>query len=458
MKWLLVGTLVGLAQRCIGTETNVYDGVDPARPAQIVEGSEYEMTLPEGGQAKVFRAKFFLDISLYDGQNMFTNPGTTNMLGLPQDFSILKQTSFEFKHRESGTAVSLDEVYFHHITILPLSMMGAEALSRTEDDPFFEFQPGFAFFINATELPRLSVNAHLLSQKNLKPIKGSDYQARKACNECTYSPTKGNDCTPELSGTFKCCGDSDYCRAGGDCYCETVQPLNKTSLTAYTAELELLVSYETEKFIKVDQLAFAAPKCVSYRSALEEYSANDFCASLKPGDPDAPILSGSFFHQVYENATHPMVKTVGRWLLEHGGRLVWAQPHLHTGGVNATFRLNGQVVCSSSTVYGTDPNATNNARNEYGHLIKIPNCMDKTSHPQGLRFEADDVLEIETIYNVDPKDSRLPHGTGGTHTNVMSMLFTAIVLDSSQRAHLEQVVPYAYSSFSRWDNWLSVSK
>lgn len=444
----------GLKQTCHGVNPNKgYNGVDPARPAQIVEGSEHEINLPGGQKANVFRAKFFLDVSLYDGQNMFTLPSEATTKILPNDFSILKQTSFKFTNRDTGKKVSMDEVYFHHINFFPMSMMGAEVLSRTKDDPFFEYPPGYGFFMNTTETPHFTINAHLLSQKNLKAIKGNEYLAKKHCNECRYSPTKGPDCTPEVDGSFKCCGDSEFCMNGGDCYCETTMPLNTTKRVPYTAELELLVTYETEKFVKVEQIAYSAPKCVRYQRFLEPYPANDYCVTSGP-DADPNASDWKTYHNVYENATHPLVRTVGRWVLGHGGRMVWATPHLHTGGVNATIRINGEVVCSSMATHGNSSNVETNAGNEYGHLVRIDDCISIHSHPEGVRFEKDDVLEVESIYNVDPLDNRLPPGTGGTHTNAMSLLFTATVLDPVQRQHLEESVQNHYSSLSVLGDWL----
>eukprot|EP00751_Fragilariopsis_kerguelensis_P024702 CAMPEP_0170879196 /NCGR_PEP_ID=MMETSP0734-20130129/31558_1 /TAXON_ID=186038 /ORGANISM="Fragilariopsis kerguelensis, Strain L26-C5" /LENGTH=234 /DNA_ID=CAMNT_0011262207 /DNA_START=19 /DNA_END=721 /DNA_ORIENTATION=- len=86
---------------------------------------------------------------------------------------------------------------------------GAEALTVSPEKPGVKFPNGYGMHvIYDKEKPMIHINAHLLSNKNLEPIEGSAALAHKQCNECYYGPNKGLECTPQVSGTFKCCGDS----------------------------------------------------------------------------------------------------------------------------------------------------------------------------------------------------------------------------------------------------------
>ena len=86
---------------------------------------------------------------------------------------------------------------------------------------------------------------------------------------------KGSDCTPELSGTFLCCGDSLACTTGDEgCYCQTNSPIDTSKTTKYQIQVELLISKEVEKFQHVDLWTISAPAC----STLKQYPADDFCS------------------------------------------------------------------------------------------------------------------------------------------------------------------------------------
>jgi hypothetical protein len=42
------------------------------------------------------------------------------------------------------------------------------------------------------------------------------------------------------------------------------------------------------------------------------------------------------------------------WQVMNDGYLLDVKPHLHDGGINATFYVNGRAACTSSAVYGGD--------------------------------------------------------------------------------------------------------
>jgi len=414
------------------------------------------------------------DYELYDGQNLYTRDVKELIPNLEYDYAILGMSGFRNVDRETGNPVSLDEVYVHHFSLLPIHMLGAEVLTRNDDndDPYMRFPTGYALHILADEYPYLETNAHLLSNKNLAPIGGSLERAHKECNECYYAPGKGSDCTPEVSGTFSCCGDSPSCMFGGeDCACavtttsETKQQPRTTTTTKYRIELDLLIAREVRKFRRVEQWSFAAPSCsinINGDPVFERYPPDNYCYTKHNNLGNLSTLyigGGSLFHQIPLQPLNedPFVRTALSILAPTGGQLVWVQSHLHTGGVNATLYRNGEIVCATEAVYGTNSDASTNARDERGHLIRIASCYDQLP-AGGIRFESGDVFVTESYYYggaID--DDRLvqqqtPGIVGGEHKNVMSMFFTGVVLDGDA-----DFVTMERTSFNLWNNFVPVA-
>jgi hypothetical protein len=104
--------------------------------------------------------------------------------------------------------------------------------------------------------------------------------AHNHCNECYYAPGKDSDCTPEVSGTLKCCGDSHACTIGGEsCACETnagkeTGLISKQTTTKYQVQVDLFISRDINKFKCVDLWSFYAPTC---SSMFKEYSPDNYC-------------------------------------------------------------------------------------------------------------------------------------------------------------------------------------
>jgi hypothetical protein len=412
------------------------------------------------------------EYELYDGENIFTSARKELIPNLDFDYAVLGVSSARNLNRDTGEAVSLDEVYVHHFTLQPINMIGAEVLNRDENtDPYMRFPEGYALHVMADEQPYLGTNAHLLSNKNLAPINGSLELAHKECNECYYSPGKGSDCTPELSGTFRCCGDSLACTVGGeDCACATTTTMasllgshtthRKRITTKYRIELDFLVSRDVHKFQRVDQWNFAAPACsinINGDAVFEDYPADNFCAkrnstihSLSP----AFVLaygSGSLFHHVPENNEEPYLRTTVNVPAPSGGKMVWAQSHLHTGGINATLYKNGKIICATETVYGTNPDVLTNARDEQNHLVRISSCYDQIQ--DGISFDAGDVFTTESYYYAGTDDDRFSKSlVAGEHKNVMSMFFMGVILDGNSKFLIED-----RTSVNLWNDFVHVA-
>jgi hypothetical protein len=230
---------------------------------------------------------------------------------------------------------------------------------------------------------------------------------------CVDAVGKGAECTPERSGTFKCCGNSPDCTVGGEeCACRTNAPLEARNTTKYQMQIDVLVSEDVGQFQGVDMWGLAAPAC----SMLESHPADDACATRSAFASDN---QGSGFHQIEENNTAPETKTKASFLAPVGGVIAFASNHLHSGGMNATLLVNDQVVCASGTVYGNNSDVVTNAGNEQNHLVYIAPCADVG---QGRRFEKGDTLTVESFYYAGADDERFTGvGAGGEHKNVMSV-------------------------------------
>ena len=411
------------------------------------------------------------DYELYDGQLLFTSKKLEIIPNVDFDYSILGMSSVRNINVETNEPVSLDEVYVHHFTFSPMGMLGAEVLTRNGSSPYMKFPNGYGLHVIYDDTPYIKINAHLLSNKDLEPIDGSISLAHKHCNECYYAPGKGSDCTPDSSGTFKCCGDSTSCivdREQCACATTTTNNINDRSdkvmaTTKYQVQIDLLISRDIHKFKRVDQWNFAAPACsvnLHGDSVFHKYSTDSFCFN-RTSSMILGIGGGSLFHQIelQEDVDHPYVETKISSIAPASGKIVWAQSHLHTGGVNATLRLNGEIVCSAGAVYGTDTDVKKNARNEQNHLIHIESCYDTqiyqndNSSTVGINFNEGDVLTTETIYHGGIDDDRfVGYGSSGEHKNVMSMFFLGVVFEGDA-----EYLTKKRTSFNLWNDFVRIA-
>jgi len=414
----------------------------------------------DGDSVTVTPMTITYNYELYDGQLLFTDAESELIPNLEFDYAILGMTGLRNVNRNTQELVSLDEVYFHHFTFFPLNMVGAEVLGRDESNPYVKFPDGYGLHVFYDESPDININAHLLSNKNLAPIDGSMALAHKHCNECYYAPGKGSDCVPEVTGTFKCCGDSKSCTVdGGECACATNNNESslhsndvkgkKKNVTKYQVQVDVLISRDIEKFQRVDQWTFAAPAChvnLNGKGIFKEYTPDNYCFDTQTG------TEGSIFHQIEEqNDDQPYVETKVSSIAPTSGKIVWAQSHLHTGAVNATLRLNGEIICSTGTKYGTGIDGKTNALNEQNHLIEIDSCYDTPIFKdRGINFKEGDILTAESIYNGSINDDRfVGYGAAGEHKNVMSMFLLGVVFDDDTKYAKEK-----HTSFSRFGDFV----
>lgn len=369
---------------------------------------------------------------LRDGQIVFTDPTKTAVPSPGGDFAVLAQTSFRNVHARTGEPVSLDEVYVHHLVTFGsgFGMVGAESLNQV-----LKFPEGFGFVVlNSSEF---GINAHLLSNKNLENVEGSLAIARKQCNECYYAEGKGDLCTPATNGTFACCGDGALMGEHGpiacgldatQCNCATTTGSTQDSATPYEIQIDFMITRDLDAIQPINVWTMQAPSC--YAPVGKGLGVNTSSAEAVVGGGCQPDIEGSTYHNVYRNNTEPEKRTIGRWLAHFDGVARSALGHLHTGGINISFSINGEDICTSHTAYGTQPSSSAsfddedsaNARNEYGHLIDIYDCFNTTTIPDGVPIQAGDLVEVTSYYYVGDDDERLPEGAGGSHLNVMSYM------------------------------------
>lgn len=398
----------------------------------------YTIVGKDGSDIVVTPATVYYNYELYDGQMIFTHTATDKIPGFDFEYAQLALSNVRNIHRETKEPVSLDEVYFHHFSLYPFGMTGAELLTYSEEMPYMKFADGYGFIVRKDR--DFHVNAHLLSNVDLEPIDGSLALAKKECNECYYAKGKGSDCTPELSGTFLCCGDSLACTTGDEgCYCQTNSPIDTSKTTKYQIQVELLISKEVEKFQHVDLWTISAPAC----STLKQYPADDFC-SPDHMEGARGAGQGSFFHQIEGNNEEPEVKTKIDVLAPDGGVLTWMIAHIHSGARSASLLINDQVICVSDAVYGNNSDMTTNAYNEQNHLVHITPCfMDSV-----IRFEQGDKLTVESIYYAGEDDANFKgFGAGGEHKNVMSFFGLGTAFDGKKDSN-----DYSSPLFNNFDS------
>merc|ERR1711967_230368 len=96
------------------------------------------------------------DYELVDGEMIFTSAHHEFIPNLGYDYAVIGVGSVRNVYRGTNKDVSLDEVYVHHFTLLPINMIGAEVLARDNtDDPYLMLPEGYAIHVTDEENPFL---------------------------------------------------------------------------------------------------------------------------------------------------------------------------------------------------------------------------------------------------------------------------------------------------------------
>lgn len=217
----------------------------------------------------------------------------------------------------------------------------------------------------------------------------------------------------------------------GDTHCNCKSTTKGGTSTPYAIEMDFIVTQEVDKVKPLHTWFLWAPGC--FEGVVPQLQPNISVPMVSQGCMlDA---QGSYFHQVLRDDKKPVVRTSGAWISQFTGYIRTAFGHFHTGGINASLSVNGDRICTSKGYYGTKISnkvTPDNARNEFGHLITIDDCVNKTTFPHGLPVKVGDVVSIESHYFVGSKDTRLPKGAAGSHLNVMSLF--ALFIDNTGSA------------------------
>merc|ERR1712007_344553 len=123
----------------------------------------------------------------------------------------------------------------------------------------------------------------------------------------------------------------------------------------YQILIKMLISRDMEKLKRVEEVLVYSNMCDPTSSIFgrNKKSKKGFCL-------DAPTSTRDLFGYDIElqDDGDPYVFTTTSYISQRSGKIVMAQPHLHTGAVNATFSINGKTMCFADTHYGTDSNET----------------------------------------------------------------------------------------------------
>ena len=309
---------------------------------------------------------------------------------------------------ETLQTTPLTEIYDHHWLLLnnvhknrlcPGTInfvFGGGAESRNMP---FALPAGYGYHV--AEGTKWGANIHLLRTEGLE---GEDpYLAVKHCTECFYAPGKGDACTIQRNGTFKCCGDS--CATGKtgkqSCKCPTAKGVS-TERKGY--KLKYTLNYTTGCDLEpVDIGVLAAPDCAA-------------------------------FYHVQRNNAEPVTVASAELSIDGAYDVVAATGHQHVGAVNLSVSVNGRLVCASYPTYGNQEGV---AGDELGYLTHMSQCIGTAAdaYTEGpLQLSKGDKLRVDGYYFVGDNDERIAPFKGGTHLGVMSYLNAVFAARGSKRA------------------------
>ena len=297
----------------------------------------------EAGSYTVKQQTFYSDpITLGAGRMVFTDSNKTRLKMPSGDYAI---TYFigDIVFADTHEPVPLSEVYDHHWIAVASNHLnhfcrpieytfGIGAESRNSP---VTFPPRFGYHVqNGTYW---GANIHLLRTEGLAG--DNPFRAAKECNECYYSPGKGEGCTPKHNGTFACCGEVGSKDAHMSC---AVGP-NPPAARDYQLRYTFNYTHEMAKVRRVYVGTIAAPSC-------------------------------QVFYSVLRNDTQP-VNHVG-YSLSAPARMtvLFSVGHLHSGGVNISLSVNGKAVCTSFPTYGTEQGVAGNEKVAWHCALRPAPC------------------------------------------------------------------------------------
>jgi len=278
--------------------------------------------------------------SMKPGQMLFTNTLKTPIPvpGNGRACAILGMLGDIAKDGPGGSLVPapLSEVYDHHYIMQesshknllcqggPNYMFGIGSESR--DSPQI-FPKGHGYMVKNDA--QWGANIHLLRTDAGKYLKGDDpHAAIQQCNECWYAPGKGAGCTPELNGTFQCCGERCYDKS---CFCPT-KPLAKLAkANNYYLRYQVNYTYDVDSIESIGVGVYTTPNCQTFYSVIQNDEQPETVASTTFTVP----------------ATAELMLLIG---------------HQHVGGRNISLYHNDKFLCASHARYGTEEGVPGNEK------------------------------------------------------------------------------------------------
>merc|ERR1712063_193149 len=241
---------------------------------------------------------------------------------------------------------------------------------------------------------------------------GGDYGAAvKNCIECGWAPGRDahgiwagleGPCTNRTDGDFPCCFTGSRCPVNNPKDHSTKAyrlryHLNWTRDMSISKPLKLVM---IDTFGNIEQTI--KPNYISERR-------HTFC--------DETICNTT------RSVTVGDVRGMGSGICP--GTMYWSYLHQHEGAINGTLFVNGRAHCSSTPVFGTDPN--NTPGNEKDYIVGFENCVDGTKD-NSMRLNRGDVVTVTGLYNVN-SSSKFGMFPNGKHGGVMGLFFAYMQCD-----------------------------
>jgi hypothetical protein len=303
--------------------------------------------------------------------------------------------------RGGHVAVPLSEVFNHHWTVEnghhtmnhapnfgprngPNFVVGIPSEARNSP---WSLPKGHGIVVKQPEWWMFDI--HLIRTDSGKPLLGDDgWRAVKECIECHYHPSKGIFCNPETNGTLACCGGwSNLNCLKGYCFCP-LKPGTPLVSRNYVLKYTLNYTRDLDAITPIEPAIFATPNRKEYN--------------------------------VYENNKERETLSTTTYDIKSDAEVIGAVMHLHNGGINFSYFVNDERICTSYAVYGSKAEEPGN---ELGHLVKMSSCNTYDAHGRkGVKMKAGDKLRLDAWYWVGSEDKRIAPFPGGTHLGVMAYL------------------------------------